>query len=255
MLSKEQKYWDERYETNDPRASGTFAHSVGANRWFYRAKFRRLASILRQHNVPREGGRVLDAACGVGTFVDGFRRLGAAEVVGADFSSVAISKCEQRFAGDSSVTFHCADLSQELPVHWHGHFDLVCVFEAIFCIVDSDRFERALHNLAATVRPGGHLVISDRFPEKLVRMGELQTYHARSTYDEILAQEGMQIEAMYVQTRVFNRALFPVAMQAAVEKWAPQLLYVLDGVALHLPISRSAESHTIKYAVIKKPAA
>src|SRR6516164_9025386 len=158
------EYWDARYATFRPEASGTFTHSSAANTWFYRAKKKRILELSRQCHISLKGLRVLDAACGSGEFVDFFVREGAEYVLGLDFSPVAISICKKRFSTVRECHFGCLDLSKEIPVDLIEAFDLVCCFEAIFLLPSETDFQQGLRNLCAALRPGGHLIISDTLP-------------------------------------------------------------------------------------------
>jgi SAM-dependent methyltransferase len=233
-------------------SSGTFTHTAYANEWFYRAKFARLREVLRENRITLTNARVLDAACGPGRFIPILSNLGAKEIVGIDISPVAVSLCEEKQAEELKVGFLCHDLVEEFPADYKNQYDLVCIFEAIFCIVDSRSFEIALRHLAQAVKPGGYLLISDHFPKEEERPNHRIAYHSLDAYSSILASEGLKIQGLHLQTKVFNKQILPRPFQRFVENRIPWTLYILDRFLLRLPKVLGSTQSSIYYCVAKK---
>ena len=98
------------------------------------------------------GGRVLDAACGVG-WGTALLAGGCAEAVGVDLSPAAIA--EAREAHGEAARFERGDL-RELPFG-DGDFDHVVCFEALAHVADPPQ---ALDELRRVLRAGGALLVS-----------------------------------------------------------------------------------------------
>lgn len=92
---------------------GTYARRDADARW----------SEAMSSIVTPEGRRIADIGCGGGIYSRAWRSLGAAEVVGVDFSEQMISDAREANAGISALSFLHADaLSTGLP---GGGIDIV----------------------------------------------------------------------------------------------------------------------------------
>jgi SAM-dependent methyltransferase len=246
------EYWDLRHATSRPEASGTLTHSSAANKWFYRAKKKRIADIMHRSQISLKGLRVLDAACGNGEFVDFFLREGAESILGLDISTVAIDLCKKRFSATSRCRFKCFDLSEELPTEMGGTFDLGCCFEAIFALTSREDFQVGLRNLCTALRPGGYLLISDHYPPTSERRHDKITYHGHDLYKNIFREKGLQEIGMYLQTTVFNDIILPHKIQSCVEIYLPWSLYALDRLLLHLRKPAIPSTNRMYYLIAQK---
>jgi 2-polyprenyl-3-methyl-5-hydroxy-6-metoxy-1,4-benzoquinol methylase len=257
VMAKAQNYWNNRYSSSEKaRASGTFVHSETANRWFYRAKSERIQEILRSSLIDLSKATVLDVACGTGAFVPLWLGLGASRVVGLDISDKAVDFCRQRFAETKACEFKQVDLSSNEAGKDLGAFDLICIFEAIFLLTDEKDFVVALGNLCSWLKPGGHLLISDQFPDMTVPRHERLTYHARSIYERVFKQNDVQFIKIVRQTAVFNRHIFPDKLQSLVEAKCPWALYLLNRLRLAIPIEKAGYIDEAFYGLARKnPAA
>ncbi|HEX2112351.1 MAG TPA: class I SAM-dependent methyltransferase [Gaiellaceae bacterium] len=110
--------------------------------------------------LPRVAGkRVLDLGCGEG-YGTALLAETAREVVGVDYSPVAIDHARRSYAREN-VRFVVADataLDDSL-----GHFDVVTCFEVVEHV---ERDDRLFAGVARVLRPGGTLVLST--PNRLV---------------------------------------------------------------------------------------
>lgn len=109
--------------------------------------------------VDPAGRHVADVGCGGGIYSLAWREIGAADVVGVDFSDQMVSAARERTAGLSNLVFRQGDAADT---------GLAAASRDIV-------FQRALiHHLAAyepafaeahrVLRPGGHLIVQDRTP-------------------------------------------------------------------------------------------
>lgn len=224
------RYWDERLRAA-PGLTGVGRSDFDAryNHWLYRAQRDRLDELLARHAVAVAGARVLDAGSGVGFFVDFFLARGAAAVTGLDISEGAVAGLRARFPGQR---FLLADLGDPAfdEAALGGPFDLVSAMSVLFHVVDDRRFERALGRLAASVAPGGHLVLSDTLrPPGLHRVAHVRT-RPREAYEAVLAARGLEVVAVAPLHHLLNRSFVPrLGPRAIGALRLGALLYRLDG--------------------------
>lgn len=100
------------------------------------------------------GKWVLDAGCGAGRFLEVVSRSGGCDVVGVDMSN-AVDAAREMLAGRANVHLVQASIF-ELPFR-PGAFDGVYCIGVIQHTPDPPR---AIHSLAAVVRPGGRLALT-----------------------------------------------------------------------------------------------
>jgi len=128
-------------------ASDDKAIALGHPSYVWRAGQERRLSLIRQY-APLEGRQVLDAGCGVGTYVVAFRRFTEA-VYGVDLD---LEKVTLAAKGSSNVQVASVEA---LPFR-DGSFDVVLSHEVIEHVTD-DR--AALAEAVRVLGPGGRLVV------------------------------------------------------------------------------------------------
>ena len=153
--------------------------------------------------------RVLDVATGTGRHALAFGLEGA-DVLGLDASGqmLAVAEAKRARHGLSNVRFARAPIDAPLPVQATA-FDLAICALAL-CHVQ--RLSEAVAFIAAAVRPGGHVVLTDLHPvavsEGLVTLFEEdgQTHairtvaHTLEAYVGALASSGMEVVAVEERT-------------------------------------------------------
>jgi len=95
-----------------------------------------------------EGGKVLDAGCSYGGYIDAFYRGGASVVIGVDMSRERLAEGKVRYAVQADVT--------ETPFP-SGTFDLVYSRGVIEHVPDQAAFVRECFRIA---RQGGYVCIT-----------------------------------------------------------------------------------------------
>ena len=104
---------------------------------------------------PLAGQRVLEVGCGVGDFAVHLAKAGAA-VTAMDFSPAAIEMARKRGEAHAvKVDFQTAD-AQALPFA-DASFDVLLSCECLEHLPDP---QKALHEMARVLRPGGKLVLT-----------------------------------------------------------------------------------------------
>ena len=154
-------YWEDRLRSRlDLSGVGYQGLGRSYNGWMYRVRARVFRRLLAGSGVAVRNAAVADIGCGTGFYVDLWSQAGAARVDGLDITDTAVAALSVRRPGGRFVR---ADIGAELPPDWAGCYDIVSAFDVLFHIVDDERWVRALHNLAALLKPGGTLFISDNY--------------------------------------------------------------------------------------------
>jgi SAM-dependent methyltransferase len=187
-------YWDQIYEGGyDESAVGYPNLAVSLNRARYEVELRNVERALRTAAVPSPR-RVLDVGSGTGIWIDFWTRRGAHQVFGADLTEAAVQRLRERYP---HAEFLQADIG-EPDVPLPRTMDVVSAMSVLLHIVDEQRFERALENLMASLRPGGSLILVE--PLIVHRwwgppFGAHSNSRARplSEYQRILASRGFTI--------------------------------------------------------------
>lgn len=150
-------YWENRLRRHfSLRGVGHQRYAENYNEWVYRAKARALQKSLP---TPAPGATALDVGSGVGWVVR--QLLGAGyEVTGCDISAYAIEQLSLTFPEQKFFQLRLGE--DDLPGR-DAAYDVVTLLDVTYHIVDDALWARGLHDLAAALRPGGHLVVIDAF--------------------------------------------------------------------------------------------
>lgn len=117
-----------------------------------------LVEALRRLPLDRKTARVLDVGCGSGASLLNFLRLGFSpeNLVGVDILPARIDQAKARLP---SLSLLCEDASRlSFPSE---SFDLVFESTMFVQITDDEVARRISQEMVRTLRPGGHLVLSD----------------------------------------------------------------------------------------------
>ena len=196
VLSTEEAaaYWDSRHRRRGELASGGNVHfDEPTNEIFYAVRLGRLLEIVGDANAAAEPLRLLDAGCGKGWFARAMARFGHG-VDAIDASPAAIEACRAVSAASAATpgagpAYSVSTLSAWAPACL---YDVVYSVDVLFHIVDDAEWAASVRSLAALVRLGGLLAVSDwDVPEPRV-LGSYQVVRARPQYDELLAARGFE---------------------------------------------------------------
>lgn len=117
--------------------------------------------MLRTRLLPQVGqpAAALDIGCGEGRFSLVIAEF-AGQVEAFDLSPALIAEAEvlARHSGRTNIAFRALDLEEGLPL---GPFDLVGCMGVFSTIIDDGPYRRLIAEIAARLRPGGHLVTKD----------------------------------------------------------------------------------------------
>ena len=128
-----------------------------------------LIGFWMQYRQQAAGKSALVAGCGLGAAAAQHARWGFC-TTGFDISETAIRNARKRFP-HSRVDYQTADLPHP-PAPWRGQFDFVFETNTLQVLPAALRPE-ATRNIAAFLRPGGHLLLIARHREASDAEGEM----------------------------------------------------------------------------------
>lgn len=187
-------YWARLHKESSLRAVGQSGLPLELNRHLYAIARRNVLRFVRRQNIaappPR---RVFEAGAGTGFWIALWTSLGATTVDGCDLASAAVERLRASFPG----SFSTGDLADAAVVPADGSYDLVTAMNVLLHILDDDRFETALRNLAAAVAPGGSLLLAEPAltgsPEPVLRPGASSRARTLSRYVQALEPAGLEL--------------------------------------------------------------
>lgn len=206
-------YWEARLaETYALDGVGWAGMGNAFNTWMYRVRRRVFLRQARAELAAPAGADVLDIGSGTGFYVDRWHELGVRSVTGADITDTAVNALQERHPGDTFVRMDVGDESVGLD----GQFDAVSCMDVLFHIVDDERFDRALRNVAGLVRPGGHFLFSDNF----LHGREIRMQHQVSRSLEDITR-GLEAAGLEIVRRVPMFVLLntPVDTRRRIGRW------------------------------------
>jgi 2-polyprenyl-3-methyl-5-hydroxy-6-metoxy-1,4-benzoquinol methylase len=206
-------YWEGRLSANYSLGSVGWAGLGDAfNRWMYtvRRYVFRSAVLSATDSVSLSRSRVLDVGSGTGFYLDCWRGLGVKDLVGSDLTRTAVARLRLRLP---DISIHQLDISSEELKPPEEPFDLVSVMDVLFHIVDDERYERAIRNLASMVKPGGLVILTENFVGRR-RTAKHQVMRTRREIEQQIRAAGI--------TPVLERPAF-VLMNSPVEAEARRM--------------------------------
>ncbi len=186
-----QQYWTRLHASHRGRLSavGYAAFGEGFNRMAYRLRRRAVARLVARNALAARPA-LLEAAPGVGAYEPVWRRFAVSRWVGLDLSEDAVAYCRRQYPWG---TFLRQDLTEET---WAGAarqegagFDLVTAIDVLYHLTEDAAFETALKGLAARVKPGGLLLVSDVFVPQDQRIAAHVRRRAMGTHLRVLGEE------------------------------------------------------------------
>jgi 2-polyprenyl-3-methyl-5-hydroxy-6-metoxy-1,4-benzoquinol methylase len=132
-----------QFDDADAELAGTLDNLAPATRY---------ADWIAALVEPWVGGRVLEVGAGIGTLTERLRGQ-ADRLVATDLSTRAVERLRARYEGDPGVEVVQADIDTATE---DAEYDAIVVVNVLEHIDDD---EKALRQMAASLRPGGHVVL------------------------------------------------------------------------------------------------
>ena len=183
-----QVYWEDRHRTHQGslRAVGHRQLSDEANAEQYRIKESRIIGMIRRQVPQPYGKTLLDAGCGVGVLIPAYVELGFS-VVGVDFSDTAIGQAQ---VGGVSAQFVVSSLAS---LELGRRFDVITAIDVLLHIVADAEWADTLSSLSRHLKPGGALIILDRFADHTDGWSSHCRPRPKDRYAATFADLGLQI--------------------------------------------------------------
>ena len=159
------------------------------NGWMYAVRRRQFLRVVPRHVDMGATGRVLDIGSGTGFYLDLWRELGAVRVEGSDMSENATERLR---ASHPQTPIHRADIAGAADQLPDGPFDAISAMDVLFHILESGEYERAIANLAALLRPSGHLVMTENLLDGREHVGPAQVSRSEAEIVALLRRHGLE---------------------------------------------------------------
>ena len=159
-------YWETRLSKNfNLRGVGDIGLPNSYNKCLYSIRGYAFKLAVRGL-VGLKDAAVLDIGSGTGFYIQQWQNVGVTSLQGCDLTSTAVTNLTGLYPG---VKFQQLDISTpQLPVL--GEFDAVSCFDVLFHIVDDEKYNRAITNIASLVKSGGYFIYSDNFMKSQARI-------------------------------------------------------------------------------------
>lgn len=106
---------------------------------------------------------VLDIGCATGHWIDFYlSTFGAREVVGIDIADPIVAAARERFSEHPNVDIRVDDVSRP-DFDLGRRFEIVNAIGVMFHIVEDDKWQQAISNLARHLTPGGVMLVGGMF--------------------------------------------------------------------------------------------
>ncbi|WP_197167910.1 class I SAM-dependent methyltransferase [Neorhodopirellula pilleata] len=181
-------YWESRLTENfNLRGVGDIGLPNSYNKCLY--SIRRFAFRLATKNLKGlEKPSVLDVGSGTGFYIQQWLEHGAEALNGSDLTSTAVENLQAQFP---AAKFRQMDISATLP-EGIGTYDAVSCFDVLFHIVDDQKYNAAIANIASLIKSGGYFFYSDNFLKSETRITH-QSGRTEQTIVNELEKNGLQI--------------------------------------------------------------
>jgi len=185
-------YWEKRLTlAYGFQGVGYLSLGLSYNRWLYRLRKHVFRRTARQIIASHPSGKILDIGSGTGFYIDQWKELGMKRITGSDFTETAVSHLKARHPGSE---FYVLDIGGDQTIWQGGSFDMISAMDVLFHIVDDARYERAIKNIHALLKPGGWFLWTENF----LRNGREiyaphEVYRSLETIGKILQSAGFEI--------------------------------------------------------------
>jgi len=267
------QYWAALHRRGDLSAVGCSGLPPGINAWLYRTMASNVDRFLDRHGVRLDASdAAFEVGVGIGYWLSHWQALGAGRVDGCDLVPEAVDQLNASIPPGHG-RYRAADVS--LPgALGDERYRLVAVLNVLLHIMDEERFDAALANVAGLVAPGGWLFMAEPIlfhPSWERRNTDGLTSRARpqDRYLRPLLDGGLRLIAMEGATALGSNPFEERwrlgyagfrgwwMLMAGTSRLAPwtSALFGRAICALDRPLLRLGAAPTTKFALLQRPPA
>ena len=184
-------YWETRLRQH-PGLCGVGNTRMGKHyiKWLYRVRRAAFLRLLRSLGTDLSRARVFDVGSGTGFYLGLWKELGVSSITACDLAEIAVSRLRSAFPSTRILEM---DISDALRASLDGQYDVVSAFDVLFHIVEEGRYERAIRNVHALLRPGGLFLFSDLLVHSIPLSGEHVACRSLSRVEALLRNTGFRV--------------------------------------------------------------
>lgn len=146
------KYWNQRLlDTFDFTGVGLSYAGNAYNTRLYKLRVLATDRALHKLSLSVKDYHVLDVGCGTGFWLEYWLRKGVHSLSGVDFAEISIQNLRQKYP---QVQLYHEDVSNP-NLNLGFQYDLISAYDVLYHIVDDERWEKAIQNIALHLKPGG----------------------------------------------------------------------------------------------------
>lgn len=186
-------YWDDRlHKIKGLEGVGFKKLGPSFNKWAYKVRKQVFLKQVKALGATLEKANVLDIGSGTGFYIQIWRELGAKKITGVDITPTAVSNLKTTFPEND---FFLSDIG---AVDFnkggqYGTYDQVSCMDVLFHIVDDQRFEQSVANIASVIKPGGHFIYSDFYLHGDVIRGESQVSRSKKYLMDVFEKNNLEL--------------------------------------------------------------
>jgi SAM-dependent methyltransferase len=140
--------------------------------------------------LNRMEAHVLDVGSGTGFYVQLWQEIGVLSITGSDLTDISVAHLQKDFPGKQSLRL---DIGASIANLAGRNFDAVSALDVLFHIVDDRRYEVAIANIHAVLKPGGWFIFSDNVLHSCTDRTIHQVSRSLVDVTSILTHVGFQI--------------------------------------------------------------
>jgi SAM-dependent methyltransferase len=184
-------YWETRLREH-PGLCGVGNTCLGRSyiEWLYKARRAVFLRLLSSLKTNLRTAQVFDVGSGTGFYLELWKQLGVSGITGCDITEIAVARLGAALPWARILRL---DIGDSLPKSELGRYDIVSAFDVLFHIVEEERYERAIRNVCALLRPGGMLLFSELLPRNGVRREEHVAFRPLKDVTALLAKAGFEV--------------------------------------------------------------
>jgi SAM-dependent methyltransferase len=267
------QYWTALHQRGDLSAVGQSGLPPETNAWLYRTVAANVDRFLARHAVRlHPPDAAFEVGVGIGYWLPRWWSLGAARVDGCDLVPAAVDRLNATIPPERG-RYRAADISQG-GAAGDDRYAFVAVVNVLLHIMDEDRFDAALANVARLVAPGGWLFLAEPILlhprwERPIGGGASSRTRPRSRYLRPLLEGGLRLVALEAGTALGSNpfeerwrlgyAAFRGwwMLMAGTSRLVPASAALTGRVvrALDRPLLNLGAAPSTKFALLQRPAA